>query len=98
MRTVVIVGGGFCGVVLATMLRRCGEHRAARPGAQPESMRVGHGEPHYLGPMLHAEHWEATAAAELAVHAERLAAHLCQHELARTSTTGRDPPAAARSR
>jgi uncharacterized NAD(P)/FAD-binding protein YdhS len=28
---------------------------------------------HYLGPMLRAEHWEATAAAELAVHAQRLA-------------------------
>ena len=31
---------------------------------------------HYLGPMLRAEHWEATAAAELAVHAEGLAEHL----------------------
>jgi uncharacterized NAD(P)/FAD-binding protein YdhS len=32
---------------------------------------------HYLGPMLRADHWEATAAAELAVHAQRLAEHLC---------------------
>ena len=30
----------------------------------------------YLGPMLRADHWEATAAAELRDHAERLAAHL----------------------
>jgi uncharacterized NAD(P)/FAD-binding protein YdhS len=30
----------------------------------------------YLGPMLRAEHWEATAAAELRDHAEQLAAHL----------------------
>jgi len=31
---------------------------------------------YYLGPMLRAEHWEATAATELRDHAERLAAHL----------------------
>jgi uncharacterized NAD(P)/FAD-binding protein YdhS len=31
---------------------------------------------YYLGPMLRADHWEATAAAELHVHAELLAAHL----------------------
>jgi uncharacterized NAD(P)/FAD-binding protein YdhS len=31
---------------------------------------------YYLGPMLRAQHWEATAAAELRDHAERLAAHL----------------------
>ena len=30
----------------------------------------------YVGPMLRADHWEATAAAELRVHAERLASHL----------------------
>jgi uncharacterized NAD(P)/FAD-binding protein YdhS len=30
----------------------------------------------YLGPMLRAGHWEATAATELRDHAERLAAHL----------------------
>jgi uncharacterized NAD(P)/FAD-binding protein YdhS len=30
----------------------------------------------YLGPMLRAHHWEATAATELRGHAERLAAHL----------------------
>ena len=31
---------------------------------------------YYLGPMLRADHWEATAATELRNHAERLAAHL----------------------
>jgi uncharacterized NAD(P)/FAD-binding protein YdhS len=30
----------------------------------------------YLGPMLRADHWEATAALELRAHAERLARHL----------------------
>jgi uncharacterized NAD(P)/FAD-binding protein YdhS len=30
----------------------------------------------YLGPMLRADHWEATAAPELRSHAERLARHL----------------------
>jgi uncharacterized NAD(P)/FAD-binding protein YdhS len=33
---------------------------------------------YYLGPMLRADHWEATAAAELRGHAERLAAHLVE--------------------
>jgi uncharacterized NAD(P)/FAD-binding protein YdhS len=32
----------------------------------------------YLGPMLRAEHWEATAVGELRVHAQRLAAVLAQ--------------------
>jgi uncharacterized NAD(P)/FAD-binding protein YdhS len=31
---------------------------------------------YYLGPMLRADHWEATAAPELRAHAERLARHL----------------------
>lgn len=31
---------------------------------------------YYIGPMLRADHWETTAAAELRVHAERLAHHL----------------------
>ena len=33
---------------------------------------------HYLGPMLRADHWEATAAAELAGHASRLADQLSE--------------------
>ena len=37
---------------------------------------------HYLGPMLRADHWEATAAAELAAHAQRLADHLCTSDRA----------------
>jgi uncharacterized NAD(P)/FAD-binding protein YdhS len=32
----------------------------------------------YLGPMLRAEHWEATAVGELRIHAQRLAAALVQ--------------------
>jgi uncharacterized NAD(P)/FAD-binding protein YdhS len=32
----------------------------------------------YLGPMLRADHWEATAAPELRVHAEQLARHLSE--------------------
>ncbi len=31
---------------------------------------------YYIGPMLRADHWEATAVGELRVHTERLAAHL----------------------
>ncbi len=33
---------------------------------------------YYLGPMLRADHWEATAAAELRDHAERMAQHLAE--------------------
>jgi hypothetical protein len=33
---------------------------------------------YYLGPMLRADHLDATAAAELAGHAEQLAAHLAE--------------------
>jgi uncharacterized NAD(P)/FAD-binding protein YdhS len=35
---------------------------------------------YYLGPMLRADHWEATAATELRDHAERLAAHLAGND------------------
>lgn len=34
---------------------------------------------YYLGPMLRAGHWEATAATELRDHAERMARHLAAH-------------------
>jgi uncharacterized NAD(P)/FAD-binding protein YdhS len=50
--------------------------RTAQHGACVDS----HGAPsaglYYLGPLLRASHWEATAATELRDHAERLAAHL----------------------
>jgi uncharacterized NAD(P)/FAD-binding protein YdhS len=36
---------------------------------------------YYLGPMLRADHWEATAATELRDHAERLAAHLADRRV-----------------
>jgi uncharacterized NAD(P)/FAD-binding protein YdhS len=50
--------------------------RTARHGACVAA--DGSGSPHlfYLGPMLRADHWEATAAPELRVHAEQLARHL----------------------
>jgi uncharacterized NAD(P)/FAD-binding protein YdhS len=43
----------------------------------------GHTSKHlfYLGPMLRAQHWDATAAAELRDHAEQLAAHLSVDEM-----------------
>jgi uncharacterized NAD(P)/FAD-binding protein YdhS len=50
--------------------------RTARHGACVAA--DGSANPHlfYLGPMLRADHWEATAAPELRVHAEQLARHL----------------------
>jgi uncharacterized NAD(P)/FAD-binding protein YdhS len=50
--------------------------RTARHGACLAA--DGSASPHlfYLGPMLRADHWEATAAPELRVHAEQLARHL----------------------
>ncbi|HZF25370.1 MAG TPA: FAD/NAD(P)-binding protein [Steroidobacteraceae bacterium] len=44
---------------------------------------------YYIGPMLRAQHWEATAAVELRGHAERLAAHL-------SAQTGGESTASAR--
>jgi uncharacterized NAD(P)/FAD-binding protein YdhS len=35
----------------------------------------------YIGPMLRADHWEATAVGELRVHAEQLAKHLAQRSV-----------------
>lgn len=50
---------------------RTGEHGACIDAAGRASDTL-----YYLGPMLRAQHWEATAAAELRDHAERLAGHL----------------------
>ncbi|HEY4444228.1 MAG TPA: FAD/NAD(P)-binding protein [Steroidobacteraceae bacterium] len=50
--------------------------RTARHGACVDSQGRPSGHLYYLGPMLRADHWEATAATELRDHAERLAAHL----------------------
>jgi uncharacterized NAD(P)/FAD-binding protein YdhS len=41
----------------------------------------------YLGPMLRAQHWEATAVQELRGHAEQLAAHLLASPLAASVTS-----------
>jgi uncharacterized NAD(P)/FAD-binding protein YdhS len=50
--------------------------RTARFGACVGTQGRVTGELYYLGPMLRADYWEATAAPELRDHAERLAAHL----------------------
>jgi uncharacterized NAD(P)/FAD-binding protein YdhS len=50
--------------------------RTARHGACVDSQGRASEHLYYLGPMLRADHWEATAATELRDHAERLAAHL----------------------
>jgi uncharacterized NAD(P)/FAD-binding protein YdhS len=50
--------------------------RTARHGACVDSQGRSSEHLYYLGPMLRADHWEATAATELRDHAERLAAHL----------------------
>jgi uncharacterized NAD(P)/FAD-binding protein YdhS len=50
--------------------------RTAEHGACMDSQGRSSDTLYYLGPMLRADHWEATAATELRDHAERLAAHL----------------------
>jgi uncharacterized NAD(P)/FAD-binding protein YdhS len=50
--------------------------RTAPNGACVTADGVPSRELYYLGPMLRADHWEATAAPELRAHAERLAQHL----------------------
>jgi uncharacterized NAD(P)/FAD-binding protein YdhS len=52
--------------------------RTARYGACVDSQGRSSEHLYYLGPMLRADHWEATAATELRDHAERLAAHLAE--------------------
>jgi uncharacterized NAD(P)/FAD-binding protein YdhS len=50
--------------------------RTGRHGACVDSHGRASESLYYLGPMLRADHWEATAATELRDHAERLAVHL----------------------
>jgi uncharacterized NAD(P)/FAD-binding protein YdhS len=50
--------------------------RTAQYGACVDSAGAASSHLYYLGPMLRADHWEATAATELRNHAEQLAAHL----------------------
>jgi len=50
--------------------------RTARYGACVDAQGRPSDDLFYLGPMLRAGHWEATAATELSTHAEQLAAHL----------------------
>ncbi|MET0987784.1 MAG: FAD/NAD(P)-binding protein [Steroidobacteraceae bacterium] len=47
---------------------------------------------YYLGPMLRADHWEATAAAELRVHAEQLAAALMNGDRIENTSLRRAAP------
>jgi uncharacterized NAD(P)/FAD-binding protein YdhS len=50
--------------------------RTARYGACVDAQGRPSEHLYYLGPLLRAAHWEATAATELSTHAEQLAAHL----------------------
>jgi uncharacterized NAD(P)/FAD-binding protein YdhS len=50
--------------------------RTALHGACVDAQGIASRHLYYLGPMLRADHWEATAATELRNHAEKLAAHL----------------------
>jgi uncharacterized NAD(P)/FAD-binding protein YdhS len=50
--------------------------RTAQYGACVDAQGSASAGLYYLGPMLRADHWEATAATELRDHAEQLAAHL----------------------
>ncbi len=50
--------------------------RTAENGALVDASGRAAGNLFYVGPQLRADYWEATAAAELRTHAERLAAHL----------------------
>ena len=52
--------------------------RTARYGACLNAQGIASNHLFYLGPMLRADHWEATAALELRDHAEQLAAHLLE--------------------
>jgi len=52
--------------------------RTGRYGACVDSHGRASASLYYLGPMLRADHWEATAATELRDHAERLADHLVE--------------------
>jgi uncharacterized NAD(P)/FAD-binding protein YdhS len=54
--------------------------RTARYGACVAADGSASSQLFYLGPMLRADHWEATAAPELRVHAEHLARHLSDPE------------------
>jgi uncharacterized NAD(P)/FAD-binding protein YdhS len=55
--------------------------RTARYGACVDSQGRPSERLYYLGPMLRADHWEATAATELRDHAEGLAAHLVDYRV-----------------
>jgi uncharacterized NAD(P)/FAD-binding protein YdhS len=75
------------GFIAADPLRlgiRTGLHGACLDSFGQQSARL-----YYLGPMLRADHWEATAASELRDHAQRLAQHLAQPAAAGEEATQR---------
>jgi uncharacterized NAD(P)/FAD-binding protein YdhS len=55
--------------------------RTAPPGACVAADGSASSHLFYLGPMLRADHWEATAVPELRAHAEQLARHLVARQL-----------------
>jgi uncharacterized NAD(P)/FAD-binding protein YdhS len=59
--------------------------RTAQHGALIDANGLAADNLFYVGPQLRADHWEATAAAELRSHAERLAAHLADISRVRPS-------------
>jgi uncharacterized NAD(P)/FAD-binding protein YdhS len=75
------------GLIAADPLRlglRTGRHGACLDSFGQESARL-----YYLGPMLRADHWEATAATELRDHARKLAQHLARPATAGEAAAGR---------
>jgi uncharacterized NAD(P)/FAD-binding protein YdhS len=65
--------------------------RAAENGALIDSRGDAVDNLFYVGPQLRADHWEATAAAELRMHAERLAVHLADASRVRSSQASGAP-------
>jgi uncharacterized NAD(P)/FAD-binding protein YdhS len=57
--------------------------RTASHGALVDARRRAQPHLYYLGPMLRADHWEVTGAAELRTHAEALARHLLVRDRAK---------------
>lgn len=67
--------------------------RTGAHGALLDSYGDAVGKIYYIGPLLRADHWEATAAQELRSHAERLASHLASAGYAAFGRTGSLPVA-----
>jgi uncharacterized NAD(P)/FAD-binding protein YdhS len=70
--------------------------RTARFGACVDAQGRAREHLYYLGPMLRADFWEVTAAAELRKHAEQLAAHLAAHPAVHPAAQPAAQPAGSR--